>query len=112
MEVPFGTDFSGSFSVDAVSGQVGSILLVTQASIGGLLGGTADASADPFIFVDPNFAGASNYSVLVSDGIGSGPSPVPEPASLVLLGSGLAALGWQRRAKGCSFARSSRCRRF
>jgi len=72
---PFGTDFSGTFSVDAISGQTGSVLLVTQAAVGGLFGGTAGASADPFIVVDPSFFGAGNYHVLGSDGVGNSPTP-------------------------------------
>jgi hypothetical protein len=84
---PFGTDFSGTFSVNAVSGQAVAVQLVTQAAIGGLIGGTADASVDPFIFVDPSFSGARNYHVVVSDGLANvAPSPVPEPASIALLG--------------------------
>ena len=96
---PFGTDFSGTFSVNAVSGQVASVLLVTQAAVGGLFGGTADASADPVIFIDPSFAGAANYLVVVSDGVGNSSSLVPEPSNFSLLGIGLATLGWRRRRK-------------
>ena len=110
---PFGTDFSGTFGVDAVSGQVASVLLVTQAAIGGLVGGTADASADPFIFVDPAFSGATNYQIVVSAGIGNSASTVPEPSSFVLVVFGMAVLGWwsrkrfhgpvlQRRSRGSS----------
>jgi hypothetical protein len=98
---PFGADFSGTFGVDAVSGQVASVLLVTQAAVGGLVGGTADASADPFVFIDPTFSGASNYQVVVSAGIGNSASAVPEPSSFVLLAMGAAALGlWSRKRLG------------
>jgi hypothetical protein len=96
---PFGTDFSGTFGVDAVSGQVTSVLLVTQAAVGGLLGGSADAVADPFIFVDPQFPGAGNYQVLVSPGVGNSASAVPEPSSFVLLAIGAPALVWRSRKR-------------
>jgi hypothetical protein len=96
---PLGTSFSGTLDIEAVSGQVGTMELFTQASNTFLLGGTADASADPFIFVDPSFPGASTYSVLVSDGVGNGLTAVPEPAGFVLLGIGLAVLACSRRTK-------------
>jgi hypothetical protein len=47
---------------------------------------SALASADPLIFVDPNFPGASQYSIVLSPGVGNGlASTVPEPGTGVLL---------------------------
>ena len=43
--------------------------------------------AEPCIEVDPNFANASDYSIVVSQGIGNTPvSATPEPSSLALAG--------------------------
>jgi hypothetical protein len=97
------SSFSGTLDVETVSGQAGMVQIVTQAENTFLIGGIVDASADPFIFIDPSFPGAGNYSVLVSDGVGNGLAPVPlpplpAPASFVLLGVGLAALACGRRS--------------
>ena len=55
---------------------------------------TASALADPYIYIDPTTPNASQYSIVVSQGIGNTPSgSTPEPSSLILLGSGLAGLG-------------------
>jgi hypothetical protein len=54
---------------------------------------SANASADPFIFIDPSFAGAANYSIEVSPGVGNGlPSAAPEPGTLGLMASFLGLL--------------------
>jgi hypothetical protein len=96
-----GSSFSSTLGVETVSGQVGTVQLIIQAENTFLFGGTADASADPFIFVDPSFPGAGNYSVLVSDGVGNVLGSVPVPpvpawASLALLGVGFATLARRR----------------
>ena len=91
------SSFSGALHVETVSGHVGTVQLITQAENTFLFGGTADASIDPLIFIDPSFSAASTYAVLVSDGVGNGLAPapiptVPEPTSFVLLGVGLVTL--------------------
>ncbi len=45
---------------------------------------SARAFADPYIFVDPTFPNADQYSILVSPGVGNTPH-VPEPGTLGLL---------------------------
>ena len=62
--------------------------------------GSGTAYADPYIYVDPNTPNASQYSIVVSQGIGNVPlSPTPEPSSLMLLGSGIAGLAGVLRRK-------------
>lgn len=66
-------------------------------------GGTATASADPTIYVDPTFANAANYCIIVSDGVGNsgscGSSATPLPAALPLFATGLGALGLLARRR-------------
>ena len=89
------SSFSGILSTRAKSGEVGELDLQVSAGSGGLDSGFANASADPFIYVDPSFSAASEYSILVSPGVGNGISAasVPEPGSAGLLALS-AALLW------------------
>jgi hypothetical protein len=90
-----GSTFDGTVSLTAVSGQAGSVQLTIQAANTFLFGGTANAFADPFIHVDPSFAGAGLYSVVVSAGVGNSLSlNVPEPNTLGLFVVVLAGLGY------------------
>jgi hypothetical protein len=65
--------------------------------------GSASALIDPSIFIDPNFADAALYSIILSPGVGnpapSIPPSAPEPMTLALVGVGLAGLGFSRRKK-------------
>lgn len=84
------TSFSGVLDATAASGTIDTVHLEVEASSQSLpgLGITSSASADPYIYVDPSFAGASNYSILVSPGVGNAlPSSTatPEPGSLWLV---------------------------
>jgi hypothetical protein len=85
--------FSGIIAWSATSGEAGdTINLSVDAESGdSAFAEWANASADPFIFIDPNFINAANYSIIVSPGVGNGlpVTAVPEPATIALTGSGL-----------------------
>ena len=54
-------------------------------------------SADPHLFVDPNFPDAAEYSILLSPNIGNAVPGIPEPRAWVLLAVGFAGLAGLRR---------------
>jgi hypothetical protein len=93
------TGFTGTLTVDALSGTVYTNAVHMEAEVIGALGGTSDvdggtATVDPYIFVDPSFPDASAYSVLLSDGIGNGiRSGVPEPAAWAVMLLGVCLVG-------------------
>jgi len=94
--------FDGTLELPMLSGQTGTIDLTVQAASGFPVAGPASAFADPFIRVDPAFANAGLYSVVVPEGVGN--VPVPEPAESLLLVLGLASLACSRtsrRSSGC-----------
>jgi PEP-CTERM motif len=79
--------------------QVYSAHLEVVASVG-IFGGSAFASADPRIFVEPTDPNADLYSIRVSDGIANAVAPptgVPEPSTWAMLLLGLAGLGTAAR---------------
>ncbi len=94
--------FSDTLALTVVSGQAVQVHLFIGAEEGFSTGGDAFASADPYIFVDPSFAGANNYSIIVSDGVGNAPATTPLPAAFPLFATGLGTLGllgWRRKRK-------------
>lgn len=61
---------------------------------------TGFAEIDPIISIDPSFAGAGNYQILLSNGIGnSADVATPEPATFALVGLALGAVAFLRRVK-------------
>jgi hypothetical protein len=73
-------------------------------AVSGFLGpGSGSAFLDPSFTIDPTFANGGDYSFVFSAGVGNGPladgPSVPEPASLFLLGTGLAAAGARYRRR-------------
>jgi hypothetical protein len=102
------TSFTGMLEVNALSGTVYTNAVHLEVDVDGGRGGTSDfdggtVSVDPRIYVDPSFPNASDYQILLSDGIGNGiPSTtgVPEPATwaMVLFGIGVVGVMARRRA--------------
>ena len=90
--------FSGTLQVNALAGETGGNVISLE--IEALAAGYADippnsatASADPRIYVDPGFANAASYSIVLSDGVGNGIAPVPEPGTPGLMLGGLVFIG-------------------
>jgi hypothetical protein len=85
----------GTFSLFATPNQAANIDMTVQvAAIGD---GTGFASADPMITIDPLFPNASDYTLIISDGVGNDlPSSVPEPSEWTLLLLALAGLAFRR----------------
>jgi hypothetical protein len=57
-------------------------------------GAFATAFLDPYFYIDPTFANASDYSIIVSPGVGNFAAPEPSTWTMVLLG--IASLGFAR----------------
>jgi hypothetical protein len=76
--------------------------LTASASAFGSFGedGLASADADPYFYIDPTFPLASEFTLVISAGVGNSPlTGIPEPSTLAMLGAG--ALGFIfRRYRG------------
>ena len=59
----------------------------------------SSASADPLIVIDPSFANAANYSIVLSPAVANAvESAVPEPKYVLLIGA-FAGLVWVTRSR-------------
>ena len=87
--------FTGPISLTAYSGEAEYIDLYVQVDGQAGRAGTAYASIDPYIHVDPSFAQADDYAVIVSPGIGNSPAGagVPEPTTWAMILIGFGGLG-------------------
>jgi hypothetical protein len=65
--------------------------LTATAVVDGL--GSASAFVDPYIQIDPSFADASKYTIVLSQGIGNAVASTPIPASLAMFATALLAMG-------------------
>ena len=79
------SSFSGTLAWRATSGDLGNILFLSVAAIGGnsSIPQSGSASADPFIFIDPSFADAADYTIVVAPGVSNAPAETPEPGRVL-----------------------------
>ncbi len=99
-------EFEGNLEFTMASGTTGLVYMQIIVGASANSGGAASASIDPFIFVDPLFANAADYSITVSDGVANAPpvSGVPEPGVWALLLAGLGGLGVTLRRRVSNLA--------
>jgi hypothetical protein len=92
-------DFSGSIAVSVQSGSVNSLgLEVISGDVSSEGAENSSASADPLIVVDPSFANASEYSIVLSPGVANAVgSAAPEPGSGFLVIGALGVLAGRKR---------------
>jgi hypothetical protein len=95
-------EFSGTFAVTVESGFFNTVSLEAVSGEVSTAGPeNSSASADPLIEIDPSFANAADYSILLSPGVTNAVGPgsaVPEPSYVLLIGV-LAGLAWAARRR-------------
>lgn len=79
-------------AITVASGTSGRVFMQVLVTASSLPNGFVFASIDPFIFVDPSFATAANYTITVDSRVGNALPAVPEPGTWALLLAGLAGL--------------------
>lgn len=100
---PSGTSFNGVLQINTLVGITERVDLIISLTGNPAFDGTAEASADPYIYIDASTPNADDYSIIVSSNVVNVlPGATPLPAALPLFGSGLVALGlagWRRKKK-------------
>jgi hypothetical protein len=81
-------DFSGTFEVSVESGFLNDVNLeAVSGEVSSAGPENSSASADPLIVIDPLFANAADYSIVLSPGVANAvESGVPEPSYVLLIG--------------------------
>src|SRR5580658_6030269 len=82
-------DFSGTFAVSVESGFFNTVNLeAVSGEVSSAGPENSSASADPLIEIDPSFANAADYSILLSPGVANAvESAVPEPSYVLFIGA-------------------------
>jgi hypothetical protein len=89
---------SNSASITGTLSEAANRSILVHMHVTSVILGNSDRSIgaflDPLFSIDPNFAGASNYSIETSFGIGNGVGAVPEPSTWALMILGFCGLGF------------------
>lgn len=97
------TNLAGTLHVSVFAGEANgnTISLRIQAGEEGSVDiASATAYATSWLYVDPTFANAGAYSIVLSDGVGNGmAAAVPEPETYALMLGGLGSLAWVARRR-------------
>ena len=101
------SQFNGTLQLTVNSGDVVEVHFEVISESNVAFTGTASASADPLISIDPTTLDPQLYSIVLSDGVGNGLAltTTPLPAALPLFASGLSAmglLGWRRKKRAAT----------
>jgi hypothetical protein len=95
------SQFNGTLQLTVNSGDVVQVHFEVISESNVQFTGTASASADPMISIDPATLDPQLYSIILSDGVGNGlaPTTTPLPATLPLFAGGLGLVGYLTRRK-------------
>ena len=97
---PMNYEESGVLDFTAAAGDVTKVSLSVNTFVNDTSTFSASAYLDPIFTIDPTFAAAHpGYSLSFSDGVGNGPSGVPEPASWALMLIGMGSAGASLRLR-------------
>jgi hypothetical protein len=112
------SQFNGTLHLTVDSGDVVQVHFEVISESNVQFTGTASASADPLISIDPTTLDPQLYSIVLSDGVGNGLAltTTPLPAALPLFATGFGAMGlfgWRRKRKNAAaLAANQHCAEF